>query len=110
MFNKYDSHDLGIGDLSIGVDSKGMAQYISDLKAEILKTVGTAIDDVNDVTTAINSCWQGKSKETFLKDFAKTRELIKDDLEKEYKDLKARLQELESFYFEQDQKMMGEGE
>lgn len=106
----YGSHDLSISELTTGIDSKGMDDYMHELYIDILETVANQINDVTAVTTAINNCWQGNSKEKFLEDFTQARELIVTDLKAEYEDLKNRLEELRSFYFEQDQKMMGDGE
>ena len=106
----WNSQNLGIDDLTIGVSSEGMENYIEELKADILVKVKDKIQDIDPVVKAINNCWQGKSKENFLKDFSRVTNTICDDLEAEYNDLKNRLDELKSFYYEQDQKMMDGGE
>ena len=98
---------LSIGDITLGVSHKGMHQWREDLKAELLSTSKSKIRDAGGVEKEIAAGWQGKSEEKFMKDFEKAREMICDDLDKEYKNLKARLEEVEDSYFDIDKKLMG---
>lgn len=100
--------NLGIDSLTIGVSHAGMDAYRDALRMEILQTTRDLIDDVADVETSINNCWQGVSRDRFLEAFQQTREQIKNDLDAEYNDLDARLSELEYAYYQQDSNMIVE--
>ena len=101
--------NLGIETLTIGVSRDGMRTYRDELNHIVLKETQSRLDDVTDFEGAINQCWQGQSRDKFLKDFKEDREKIKRDLKEEYKDLEARLEELENQFFAQDDRLM-EGE
>ena len=98
---------LSIGDITLGVSHKGMHQWREDIKAELLSTSQQKIRDAGNVEKEIAAGWQGVSEEKFMKDFKKAREMICDDLEKEYNVLKKRLEEVEDSYFDIDKKLMG---
>lgn len=102
------SNNLGIGDLEIGISQKGMEEYITNLKLELLQTSKDKINAFDEVEQAINNGWQGKSRDIFLEKFKIAREKICEDLEKEYQDLENRLTDLQSAYFEADQNLMSE--
>ena len=89
-----------------GIDRDAMQTYLENLKIELLDTVKEQIDNVEDIIGTINSGWQGASRDAFLKQFAAARGRIKDDLSKEYSDLMTRFQELEEFYYKQDELLM----
>lgn len=102
------TENLGIDSLTIGVSRSGMDAYREELKMEVIQTTKELIDDYADVETAINNCWQGVSRDRFLDKFKNTREQIKNDLDAEYNDLNARLEELEYMYYQQDSNMIME--
>lgn len=94
--------NLGIGDLTIGIDANGMVQYKEDLRAELLQQSKEKINNVQEVLDAINAGWQGVSRDNFVKQFASVREKICEDLDNEYADLENRLTDLQSAYFSID--------
>lgn len=102
------TENLGIDSLTIGVSHAGMDAYRDELKMAVIQETKELIDDYADVESAINSCWQGISRDRFLEAFKTTREQIKNDLDAEYNDLDARLNELEYMYYQQDSNMMME--
>ena len=89
-----------------GIDRDAMKTYLENLKVELLDTVSEQINAVSDVIETINSGWQGEARDKFLRQFASQRSAIIDDLSKEYKDLMARFNELQEFYYKQDEEMM----
>jgi len=98
---------LSIQDLTLGVSHRGMEQWKSDLKSELLKESKRKIKDADNVEQKIKAGWTGKSEEQFEKMFKKSRETICDDLEKEYRHLEDRLEEVEDSYFDIDRQLMG---
>jgi uncharacterized protein YukE len=104
--NNYTDHSITIDNLDIGVSAAGTEAYLENLKASLLTEVSTKIDDVEAITSALNSAWQGESRDKFDARFEKMREDIKSDLEAEYNDLAARLSELTNSYLHQDSNMI----
>ena len=103
----FGNHDLNIDSLTIGIDANGMANYRESLRIAVInETVNKLDNDWEPVEEAINDCWQGESRDRFLRDFKNIREKIKDDLTAEYRDLENRLLDLENMYFKQDQNMI----
>lgn len=100
------NNNLQMGDLTIGVSKAGMDSYIENLKLEIITNTIQKMDNIQAIEAAINKGWQGESRDKFLTLFKKQRDLIKEDLKKEYKDLEFRLQELEASYYKQDKEML----
>lgn len=95
--------DLGIDSLSIGISAEGMNSYKERLKVDLLDNAVKQIEQAyTDITTEINKGWQGVARERFEQQFKTMCENISADLSAEYADLSARLDELQSFYFEQD--------
>ncbi len=101
--------DLGMDSLSIGVSVNGMAEYKVNLKAELLTNVVDKIDEeYENIMNVINSGWQGVARDRFDAQFKAQCVAIGADLTAEYMDLEARLDELQAFYFEQDQALIEE--
>ena len=91
-------------DVSYGLSKKGMDKYIDDLKLDI-DAVKKAVKDVDGIQKAVDKGWQGYSRDVFYQDFDESIENLLDSVEKEYKDLKNRLEELEDNLINQDVKM-----
>jgi uncharacterized protein YukE len=97
---------MSMGTMTVGVSASGMENYREELKSVVLIDTSTLIDDVSGIESALNAGWQGASKDAFLQKFAQHREALKGELAAEYQDLENRLEELQSFFFNQDQKMI----
>lgn len=91
-------------DVSYGLSRKGMEKYIEDLKLDI-DAVKKAVKDVDDIQKAVDKGWQGYSRDVFYQDFDESIDNLLNSVEKEYKDLKNRLEELEDNLINQDVKM-----
>lgn len=102
----YESKGLAITDLEIGVSTEGLEGYLAKLEADLLTSVATKIDDITNVTTALDAGWQGVARDRFDAQFTAMREKVKTDLQAEYANLVARLQELATDYVTQDQNMI----
>ena len=100
------SENMDFEGVSVGISRAGMAKYIENLHANVLLKVEEKLRATEPVTQALNECWQGASRDKFLTKFGKTIDDVVEDLEEEYKDLIARLRELQHHYFEQDNKML----
>ncbi len=99
--------NLGIDSLSIGISSSGMSEYKEALRADLLLSTQTKLEEEkNNILNVINTGWQGVARDRFEKQLTDECTRIGEDLEKEYKDLDARLSELENFYFEQDKSLL----
>lgn len=96
------SGNLGIDNLTVGASLQGTVKYIEELKTGMINDVFKAIDNTDEVITAINNCWQGESKDRFLSDFALVRETIKADLQKEYENVEAKINNLVNAILETD--------
>lgn len=101
--------NLGMDSLSIGVSTSGMDTYREQLKADLLdKTVEKLNAELDAILQVINTGWQGVARDRFEKQLRDMCDKIGADLSAEYADLSARLDELQAFYFEQDQKLIVE--
>ena len=102
------NQNIGISELTTGVDRSGMESYIESLRLHLITEVFQDIDDVSAIEATINAGWQGVSKDRFLDQFKTMREQIKEDLQKEFINTTNRLYELQSNYFKQHENMMME--
>ncbi len=102
------NNNIGISDMTTGIDSTGMQNYVESLKLHLLQEVKDDIDDVQSIVDTINSGWQGVSRDRFLASFEKARESIKADLDQEFNNVVGRLSELQTNYFKQDENMVQE--
>lgn len=100
------SNGLGIGDLSIGVSAQGMSEYVEKIRMDLLKDAREMINNVETVEAAINKGWQGASRDKFLTDFEAMRDQICTDLEEEFYDLEAKMEEVMGAYYDIDQRIM----
>lgn len=100
--------NLGIGELSTGIDSKGMDSYLESLKAELITKTAEKINNITDIQGVIDAGWQGIAKERFMKAFETQREAVITDLGKEYANLLTRLSEVQTEYFQTDMQMLDE--
>ena len=100
------SDKLEIGQLDIGVSKQGMNSFKDALKLKLLDQVKDKINETENVINAVNDGWQGASRDKFLSDFQKATEDLIKDIAAEYTDLENRLTELESAYYDIDNKLM----
>ena len=100
-------NDLSIDSLSIGISTSGMSEYKEALKADLLVATKTKLEEErNNIMNVINTGWQGVARDRFDNQLKKMCDDIGNDLEAEYKDLEARLDELEAFYFNHDKRLL----
>ena len=102
----YEDRGLGIGDLTIGVSTTGLETYKASLKASLLNTVAEKIQDYSDVKSALDKGWQGASRDAFETRFENMRTKVIEDLQAEYRNLEARIEELAYNYIQQDKNMI----
>jgi uncharacterized protein YukE len=98
--------NMDISEMTEGVSEKGMEDYIDSLKAYLLTETTKIINDTSALEAAINSGWQGQSRDKFIEKFNEARMAISMDLKREFNDLNNRLAELLANYFAQDSKMI----
>ena len=94
--------------LDIGMSTAGVANYLEELKANVLERAKQALrgDKLDSVVKAINANWQGNSRDKFLTDLNQAITHISEDLDAEYADLLARLEEIQNNYLKQDNNLM----
>lgn len=90
-----------MGNVSYGLSKKGIQKYIDDLDFDV-KAIKEAIKAVDGIQKAIDKGWQGYSRDVFYEDFNESIEDLLDSVEKESKDLKNRLEELQNNLINQD--------
>lgn len=100
------SDALGISDLSIGVDSNGMNNYINTLLDSLFVKTQEKLQDTSELVTVISSGWQGFSRDQFIEDLnSSISEMVeKIDTEKTY--LQNELNELLYSYQQIDSNLM----
>jgi hypothetical protein len=95
---------IGIDEMTIGVDKGGMGSYKDQLKADLLTSVAEKLDTAeNNIDTSLKSGWRGASEEKFEKDLKEQIKKIKEDLADEYRDVESRLDDLQNFYYKEDE-------
>ena len=97
---------LSIDELTTGVSGSGLVSYLGEIQAEVLSKIEEEIGNVDDIKTALNNGWAGKSKDDFFKQFDDERQEILTHMRYEYNDLALRLSELEKHYIAQDENMI----
>lgn len=97
-----------LNQLDIGMSTDGVATYLEELKANVLEKAKSALrgDKLESVVKAINNNWQGASRDKFLRDLDQAITHISEDLDAEYADLLARLEEIQNNYLKQDNQLM----
>ena len=108
----YDTGSFRIGNetadlsnMTYGVSHKGMEAYRQRISSELYSEIWKKLDSVAEIQRAIDSGWQGLSRDKFYNDFIETVVKIRNDIDKEFQDLNARLVELEMNYFKQDEEL-----
>lgn len=102
------AENLSWDNVTLGINKTEMENYKEALKLEVLTQTVDKIREVDALEKKVTEYWQGKSRDNFLKQFYTMREKICDDLEKEYKDIEHRINELQSMYAKQDNTMLPE--
>lgn len=104
------SSTVGIGDVTIGFSASGLTAYLNDVKLELLDSVEETLTGTNKTTlfNTISAGWVGVSRDKFLKQFDDMVQVAIEDIKAEYEDLMTRFNEIQSNYFEQDSKMIGD--
>lgn len=100
------SKELGIQNLDIGFSEEGLKDYIKKLELEIIEELDNVFNDTGDVVSAINSGWQGRSRDLFLGHLTASLHQISGDIRLEFDDLSRRFTEVETSYYQQDGDMM----
>ena len=100
------SKELGIEGLNIGYSEQGLKDYRRILEDNLIRETGKVLMNVNEIESAINAGWQGKSRDVFMEQLGRTIKNIINDLNDEYDDLNARFKEIENNYITQDEELM----
>lgn len=101
------SENLGMSDLSIGVNKNGMENYIHMLLDSLFVQTKKNIQDVSDVITAINSGWQGVSRDNFINDLNGTISEMVSNLDLQKNNLETQLTTLMYNYLNLDADLYG---
>lgn len=101
-----ESRDMSLDVMTEGISVQGMRDFTDFINAKLLKGVSSKLEETKGIVTALNSGWQGESRDVFINNFEKGIKQVQKDLNTEYKDLMKRLGELMDDYFNQDKKMI----
>lgn len=97
---------MDFNEATYGVNPASVYTYIGSIKADVLDTVANKLNDTEEIISALRAGWNGTSETIFEQKLAENIQIIIDDLNKEYVDLKAKMQELANMYIQQDNLMM----
>ena len=92
--------------LDIGFSISGLLKYRMLLKENLILETRNKLENVSAIESALNTAWQGNSREKFKKQFEYTIGTVIQDIEDEYYDLDIRFDEIQSNYIQQDQDLM----
>lgn len=82
---------IGIGDFSQGVDTAGVASYLSDIKSDSLDEAAKAVRDTKELETACNNNWEGQAREDFILKLQTAAEHLAQQYETLYKNLESQI-------------------
>ena len=99
--------NLSIQDLTIGVDDRGMTQFVDDtVKLIFADTINLVNEGVEPLETEISKGWQGGSKNQFVNLFNKRRESMVEQLESLQEDFRNALFRIGNGFKSIDNNMM----
>lgn len=101
-----ENRDMSFDEVSEGFSKQGLEGYVDYLKLKVVDVVTNELRTVNDINSAIDKGWQGKSRDLFLQKFDKLIEQTCEEIEAEFGNLVSRMSELAQNYYEQDAKML----
>ena len=103
------SGELSINEMSTGMSAAGMAQYLENIRAEILTNVSEKLDTARDeIIKSLKTAWVGQSEQRFETLLTDAVEDVKTELNAEYNALASRMSELENNYFNQENALISE--
>lgn len=101
--------ELTISEMTTGMSSGGMQQYLENIKAEILTSVTEKLDTARDeINKSLRTAWVGQSEQRFETLLTDAVENLKTELKAEYNALESRLNELQNNYFNQENALISE--
>ena len=99
---------LGINDLSIGFDPRGMQAYVEKLNLEAITKTKAIIRDLDPVYDNLQTGWQGTAEVNYEKKLHTASEDLCQKLDILQKTLYAQFSEIAENYIRQDAKMVEE--
>ena len=102
----YESRDMDFSDVSYGISKSGLEGYFDYLKVNVVDKIKGQLQNIEDVNSAINSGWQGVSRDAFLRQFNNAIYNASNELDMEFGNLRNKLNELAQSYYAQDAKMV----
>lgn len=101
--------ELSIGDMSTGMSTAGMEQYLENIKAGILTKVTSQLDTASEeIIKVLRTAWVGPSEQRFETLLTDTVDDLKTELTAEYDALASRISELENNYVNQENALIPE--
>lgn len=88
--------NIGISDMTVGVDAHGQEKYLEELKVAVLEETVNLIKDSDAVMTTLDNCWQGEARDRFKRSFEIEKDNLVGELELEYKNLRNKIMYLEN--------------
>ena len=86
---------LDISGATFGVDANGIQSFINELNTKCIEETISAMDSgLNEIRTAVDTAWVGKSAETFKDNLESHKKTISDALKKSGDILKSELTDI----------------
>lgn len=103
------SGELTISEMSTGMSTTGMQEYLDQIKAEILTDISNQLDTAREeIIKVLKTAWVGQSEERFETLLTDAVDDVKTELTAEYNALASRLNELQNNYFNQENALISE--
>ncbi len=90
--------------LTTGMDFKKLQTFANDIGFDV-KAIIKKIDSTDNLQKKLNECWQGASRDAFVKDLNESMNDLKAAIRAEYADFMSRLQDLANNMYKQDTMM-----
>lgn len=103
---KSESRTMDFENVTEGVSRSGMNGYLEYLRVDVITKILEALDNTDEMSTAINNGWQGQSRDKFLSQLRGAIKASKNDIYKEFSNLADRLSDLYQDYMKQDANMI----
>jgi len=94
--------ELTIQEVSYGISKAGMDAYIDALQLDVEQPIRDVLNDTTSLKKAVESGWQGKSKDAFLKLLDNSVKELDKEIEAEFDNLASKLTELKKQYYDID--------
>ncbi|MFI3260579.1 MAG: hypothetical protein R3Y13_02580 [bacterium] len=93
-------------DDAYGYSADGVAALKKSIEMGLLTDVSESMKDISKIVTSVQENWSGTSANNFCDILNDKVVKISEDIQEEYDDLESRINELQSMYQQQDEKVL----